>query len=211
MNQSATRLWRTVAVKLPERAGRHRNSCGVQINQARIPHCNVQMVRSGLNVHCCRSWLGIASGWHLVHCQHVRPRWQPGPVAVTLCNTRDGSAIDLKTEAEIPSEVWHPVDSQVTRRNMTRPEVIIRRRTSLRTSADADCACKSKNQKNDARKAVSWFHSKHYTCEPRVGQQIALNGLTIGHNASEIAVSLGHCVQEWKNSDLNLPEVEFEF
>src|SRR5437763_10818579 len=75
VNQSATRLWRTVAVKLPERAGRHRNSCGVQINQARIPHCNVQMVRSGLNVHCCRSWLGIASGWHLVHCQRVRPRW----------------------------------------------------------------------------------------------------------------------------------------
>src|SRR5439155_4203896 len=109
------------------------------------------MVRSGLNVHCCRSRLGIADSWDLVHRQYMRPGWQPGAIAVTLCDVRHGPAIDLQIESEIPSEVRYPIDCQVTRRNVTRPEVT---GTSLRNSADENCADKTKNQKNLAGEDV---------------------------------------------------------
>jgi hypothetical protein len=33
LEQSVTPLWGTITVKLPVRAGRHRNSCRVEINQ----------------------------------------------------------------------------------------------------------------------------------------------------------------------------------
>ena len=88
---------------------------------------------------------------------------------MTLRDVPHGPAINLKIESEIPSEVRRPVDGQVTGRDVTRPEVT-RRGTSLRNSADADCARKSKNQNNDAGEAVSWFHSKYYTCELRFDQ-----------------------------------------
>jgi len=78
---------------------------------------------------------------------------------VTLGEVRYGPPINLEIESEIPSEVRRPVDDQVTGRDVTRPEVT-RRGTSLRNSADADCARKSNNQKNDAGEVVSWFHSK---------------------------------------------------
>ena len=90
---------------------------------------------------------------------------------MTLRDVRDRPAIDLKIEGKIPSEVRRSVDGQLTRRNVTRSEVT-RGGTSLRNSADADCARKSNNQKNDAGDAVSWFHSTHYTCELRFRQQI---------------------------------------
>src|SRR5262249_20993418 len=87
----------------------------------------------------------------------------------TLYDVPDGSAIDLKIEGKIPSEVWRPIYNQLTGRDMTRPEVT-GRWTALRNSADADCARKSKNENKDAGEAVSWFHSGHYTCELRFDQ-----------------------------------------
>ena len=96
--------------------------------------------------------------------------WQPSAIAVTLYDVRDGPAIDLKIETEIPSEVRCSIHDEPPRWEVViRPEVP-RRGTSLRGSADADCARKSKNEKNDAGGAVSWFHSTHYTCELRFDQ-----------------------------------------
>ena len=90
----------------------------------------------------------------------MRPSWQPSAIAVTIYDVRDGSAIDLKIESEIPSEVRCSIHGEPPRWEVViRPEVP-RRGTSLRDSADADCARKSNNQKNDAGEAVSWFHSK---------------------------------------------------
>ena len=83
---------------------------------------------------------------------------------MTLGEVRYGPPINLEIESEIPSEVRRPVDDQVTGRDVTRPEVT-RLGTSLPNSADADCARKSNNQKNDAGEVVSWFHSTHYMCE----------------------------------------------
>jgi hypothetical protein len=89
----------------------------------------------------------------------MAPRWQPGVIAVTLCDVRDGPAIDLEIESEIPSEIRHSVHGQVTRRKVTRPEVT-RGGTSLRNSADENCA--QKNQKNLAGEAVFGFHDTYY-------------------------------------------------
>jgi hypothetical protein len=155
-------------VILPERAGRQRDSRRLEINQARIPHRNEPILHSRLNVHCCRSRLGIADHWDLVHGQHMMAGWQPGTIGVTLRDVRHRPAVDLEIEREVPSEVRRPVHDQVTGR-MTRVEVT-RRGTCLRDSADADRARKSKNEKNDAGEAVSWFHSIHYTCELRFDQ-----------------------------------------
>src|SRR5262249_42559007 len=119
------------------------------------------MVRPRLDVHCCRSRLAIADGWHLLHRQYMRPGWQPSAIGATLYDVRDGPAIDLEIESEIPSEVRYPVHSQVTRRNMTRPEVT-RRRTALRNNAE-NCAYKTKNQKNLAGDVVFRFHDTDHT------------------------------------------------
>ena len=89
---------------------------------------------------------------------------------MTLYESRHGPAIDLKIETEIPSEVRCSIHDEPPRWEVViRPEVP-RRGTSLRNSADADCARKSNNQKNDAGEAVSWFHSRYYTCELRFDQ-----------------------------------------
>src|SRR4030095_9567012 len=101
------------------------------------------MFRSRLDVHCCRSRHGVAYGGHLVHRQHMGSRWQPGSIAATLYDVRHRPAIDLKIEGKIPSEVRHPVDDQLTRRNVTRPEVTTPG-TSLGSSADENCAPKTK-------------------------------------------------------------------
>src|SRR5436190_9281810 len=128
------------------------------------------MVQPRLNIHCCRSRLGIANHWHLVNSQHVGPGWQPSAIAVTLYDVRDGPAIDLKIETEIPSEVRGSIHDEPARWEVViRPEVP---GTPLRNGADADYAGKSKNHKNDAGEAVSWFHSTHYTCELRFRQQV---------------------------------------
>ena len=103
------------------------------------------MVRSRLNVHCCRSWLGIAYGRHLVDSQHMGPNWQPGAIAATLYDVRHWPAIDLEVETEIPSEVRYSIHDETARRMVIIPEVI---RTSLRNSADQHCAYKTTYQKN---------------------------------------------------------------
>ncbi len=97
------------------------------------------MVRPGLDVHCCRSRQSITYGWDLAHGQDMGASRQPGAIAVTLCDVRDGPAIDLQIESEIPSKVRRPVHGQVTRWNVTGPEVT-RVRTGLRHSADENCA-----------------------------------------------------------------------
>ena len=129
------------------------------------------MVRSGLDVHCCRSRLGVAYGWHLLDGQHMRSSWQPGAIASALYDAPDRTPINLEIESQIPSEVRRPVHDQLTRREvMIRTEVT---GTSLRDSADKNRAHRSKNRKNDAGKAVSWFHGTHCTYELDFRQQIA--------------------------------------
>jgi hypothetical protein len=158
VEQSVTPLWGTITVKLPERAGRQQNSGRMEINKTRIPHRNVQMFRPGLDVHCGRSRLDVAYCWHLVHGQHVRPGWQPGAIAVTLCDVPHRPAIDLKIERKIPSEVRYSIHGEAARRDVTRPEIT---GTSLRNSADENCA--QKDQKNLAGEAVFGFHATQYT------------------------------------------------
>ena len=54
----------------------------------------------------------------------MRPSWQPGAIAVTLCDGRHGPAIDLKIETEIPSEVRRSIHGEAARREVViRPEV----------------------------------------------------------------------------------------
>ena len=55
----------------------------------------------------------------------------------------------------------------------------------MRNSADAEYAQKSKNQKNDASEALSWFHNTHYTCELRFRQQILPESVTNRSEQSE--------------------------
>ena len=80
------------------------------------------------------------------------PRRQPGGIAVTLCDAPCRPAIDQKIETEIPSEVRRPVHGEATRREvMIRPEVTM---TTLRNSADENCAPKNQHQKNVLREPV---------------------------------------------------------
>ena len=109
------------------------------------------MFGAGLDVHCCRSWIGIAYSRHLGDGQYMRSSWKPGAIAVTLCDVRHGPAIDLEIESEIPSEVRHSIHDDAARRVVISPEVT---RTSLRNSADASCAAKNQHQKNILRETV---------------------------------------------------------
>jgi hypothetical protein len=113
-----------------------------------------------------------------MHGQHVRPGWQPGAIAVSLCDVRDRPAIDLQIESKIPSEVRHSVHRQAARRKVMIRSEVIRRGTSLRNGADEKCAYKSKNRKNDAGEAVSWFHRIHYMYKLDFRQQIAAESVT---------------------------------
>ena len=97
----------------------------------------------------------------------MRPRWQPSAIAATVYDISHRSAIDLKMETDVPSEVRCSFDSEAARRDVTGPEVP---GTSLRKRANEHCAPKNENQKNDAGEAVSCFHSIHYTCELRFDQ-----------------------------------------
>src|SRR5690348_7108737 len=82
------------------------------------------MICAGLDVHCCGSRLVITDGRHLVHGQHMRPSWQPGAKAVTLCHSRCRSAVDLQIKSQVPSEVRHSVNHKPTRREMViRPKI----------------------------------------------------------------------------------------
>jgi hypothetical protein len=89
---------------------------------------------------------------------------------VTLCDVRDGPAINLKIESEVPSKVRCSIHGEMTGWKVVISPEVPRRGTALRNSADADCARKNENQKNDAGEAVSCFHSTHYTCELRFDQ-----------------------------------------
>ena len=112
------------------------------------------MFGAGLDVHCCRSWIGIAYSRHLGDGQYMRSSWKPGAIAVTLCDVRHGPAIDLKIESEIPSEVRHSIHDEAARWEMViRPEVPTLG-TSLHNCADENCAPKNQRQKNIAREAV---------------------------------------------------------
>ena len=112
------------------------------------------MIRAGLDVHRCRRWRGETYGRHLVDGQHMRPRWQPGAIAVALCDATDRPAIDLKIDTEVPSEVRRSVHGEAARREVViRPEVPTGA-LSLRNSADENCASKNQHQKNIPREAV---------------------------------------------------------
>jgi hypothetical protein len=148
-------------VKLPVCAGRHRNSCRVQINQTRIPHRNVQLIRPGLDVHCYRSRLGIADRWHLVHRQDMRPGWQQSAIAMTLYHSTYGPAVDLQTKSQVPSEIRHSVNNKATRRVMMIGPIVTG--PTLCNSSGANRAQKTKTPKKVPREAVFWFHDRDYT------------------------------------------------
>ena len=85
--------------------------------------------------------------------QHMGPSWEPGAIAVTLGDAPHRPAIDLKIETEIPSEVRRSIHDEAARREVViRPEVPTG--TSLRNSADENCASKNQHQKNIPREAV---------------------------------------------------------
>jgi hypothetical protein len=112
------------------------------------------MFGAGLDVHCRRSWCGKACSWHLVDGQYMGSSWEPRAIAVTLCDAPHRPAIDLKIETEIPSEVRDSIHDDAARREVViRPEVP-RWGTSLRNSADENCAPKNQHQKNIPREAV---------------------------------------------------------
>src|SRR4029077_647115 len=103
------------------------------------------MVRARLDVHCCRSWHGVASSRHLLDGQHISSSWQHGAIGVPLCDGPCRPAIDLKIETDIPPEVRYSSHRKAARRVvMIRPEVP---GTSLRNSADENCAPKNQNRK----------------------------------------------------------------
>src|SRR5262245_16648977 len=122
------------------------------------------MFRAGLNVYSYRSRLGVSYRRHLVDGQNMRPRWQLDAIAATLYDVCHRLAVDPKIETEIPSEVRRSFDGEEARREVTRVEVT-RPGTSLRHSADENCAPKNQDQKNIHREAVFGFHGTHYTCE----------------------------------------------
>ena len=70
---------------------------------------------------------------------------------MTLGKRRYRLAIDLKIETEIPSEVRRSVHSEAARPEVIIPEVSL---TSLRNSADENCAPENQHQKNIPREAV---------------------------------------------------------
>ena len=107
------------------------------------------MVRARLDVHCCRSWHGVAISRHPLDGQYMRSSWQHGAIAVPLCDAPCRPAIDLKIKSKIPPEVRHSIHSEAAKRVvMIRPEVPF---ASLRNCANENCAPKNQHQKNIAR------------------------------------------------------------
>jgi hypothetical protein len=144
------------------------------------------MIRPGLDVHCCRSRLAIADGWHLVHGQYIRPGWQPSAIAVTLCHSTYGPAVDLQTESQVPSEIRHSVNNKTTRRVMIiRPKVT---RPPLCNGSGANCADKTKSPKKVPREAVFWFHNRDHT--PRSGFSPAADASNFHHLLNSRSVRL---------------------
>jgi hypothetical protein len=112
------------------------------------------MFGAGLDVHCGRSRLGIADGWHLVYRQYMGSSWEPGAIAVTLYDAPHRPAIDLKIEPEIPSEVRRSIHDDAARLEVVIRPKVPRWGTSLRNSADENCAPENQHQKNIPREAV---------------------------------------------------------
>jgi hypothetical protein len=82
---------------------------------------------------------------------------------VTLGDAPRRPAIDQKIETEIPSKVRHSIYDEPARREaMIRPKVPSWG-TSLRNSADENCAPKNQHQKNIPREAVFCFHGRYYS------------------------------------------------
>src|SRR5256885_9717655 len=93
----------------------------------------------------------------------MRPGWQPGAIAVTLYEVRDGPAVDLQIEPQVPSEVWHSVNNKTPRHVMLiRPKIT---GSPLCNSSDANCADKTKSQQKVPREAVFRFHDRDHTLE----------------------------------------------
>src|SRR2546423_15646336 len=96
----------------------------------------------------------------------MRPGWQPGAIAVTLYEIRDGPAVDLQIETQVPSEVRHSVNNKEPRREMLiRPKVT---GPPLCNSSGANCADKTKTQKKIPREAVFRFHDRDHTRRSRL-------------------------------------------
>ena len=127
------------------------------------------MFRAGLDVHCRRSWRGIAPGRHLNDSQNMRPRWQQSAIVATEYDISHRPAVDLKMETEIPSKVRRSFDSEAARR-VIRPEVSS---TSLRNGANEHCASENQHQKNIPNEAVFWFHNDNVSIELGFSQQVA--------------------------------------
>ena len=123
--------------KLPDLPGGQLHPCWAKKNQIRIPHRTKHMGRPRLNVHCCRSRPAYGRVWHLMHGQDMGARWQPGVIAVTLCDVGDRPAIDLEMVSQIPSKVWRSLNDQTPSRLSGR-------------SSDRDNPGESKNQKQSA-------------------------------------------------------------
>jgi hypothetical protein len=92
---------------------------------------------------------------------------------MSLCDVRDGPAVDLQIESEIPSEVRCSVHGQAARLEMMIRPKVIRGRTALRNSADKNCAQESKHRNDDIGEAGSCFHDIDCTHELDFRQQIA--------------------------------------
>jgi hypothetical protein len=45
------------------------------------------------------------------------PGWQPRVILATLDNVRNGPAVDLKIESQIPSKIWRPENDQMSTRS----------------------------------------------------------------------------------------------
>ena len=119
------------------------------------------MFRAGLDVHCRRSWRGIAPTRHLNDSQNMRPRWQQSAIAATEYDISHRPAVDLEIEPEIPSKVRCSIDREAAKW-VIRPEVTS---TSLRKRAHKHCAPQNQHQKNIPNEAVFWFHNDNVTIE----------------------------------------------
>jgi hypothetical protein len=69
------------------------------------------------------------------------PGWQPCVIVATLYEVRDGPAVDLKIESQIPSKVRRPENDQIPTRSGT-------------SSSNRNRANESKNQQEPASRVV---------------------------------------------------------
>jgi len=71
--------------------------------------------------------------------------WQPCVILATLYKVRDGPAVDLKIESQIPSKVWRPENDQMPTRPGAPTTTV-----SGGSGSDRNRANESKNQEEPA-------------------------------------------------------------